>query len=293
MQPKMTGMLLCIGGVTLLSPDVLVMRWVALDHATLLLWRGIFLTVGFGAVVLLRYRRDCLRALTHAGWLGVASGLCFALNTTCYTQALQRTSATAAMMIISTAPVFAALVSWLMLGERISRKTAVAICATLVGIGIIAADAGGQNDLLGNLFAMGTAIFMAINFTLARLKSHVDLTPGLVFGGLMAALFALLEGRPAPSPALADLGAMALTAAISMPVGFTLLQIAPRYISATDVSLFLLLEAVLGPLWVWLVLDEVPGGGTVAGSAVIFAALAWYGAPGRRGRRRGLRAPVC
>lgn len=284
---------MCITGVTLLSPDVLVMRWLALDHATILLWRGIFLTVGFGAVVLLRYRRDCLRALTHAGWLGMATGLCFALNTTCYTQALQRTSATAAMMIISTAPVFAALVSWFVLGERISRKTGIAIMATLIGIGIIAADAGGQNDTVGNLFAVGTAIFMAINFTLARLKSSVDLTPGLVFGGLLAAAFALLEGRPGPVPALAELGAMALTAALSMPIGFTLLQMAPRYISATDVSLFLLLEAVLGPFWVWLVLGEVPGRGTVAGSVVIFAALAWYGAPEKWRRRRGLRAPAC
>ncbi|MEH6823939.1 MAG: hypothetical protein V7629_08545 [Motiliproteus sp.] len=71
---------------------------------------------------------------------------------------------------------------------------------------------------------------------------------------------------------------MALTAAITMPVGFTLLQIAPRYISATDVSLFLLLEA--------------PGALMLVGSGVLFSTLIFYTYGSRaRSRPRGL--PAC
>ena len=290
MQTRTTGLLLSLAGVTLISPDVLVMRWVDLDHASVLMWRGLFMTLGFSAVVLYRYRLAALRAIKRAGRLGVASGFCFALNTTCYTEAIQRTSATATVMIIATAPVFAALISWLVLDERIDRKTAISMFVTLIGIAIIATDGGGQNDMLGNLFAVCTAIFLAINFTLARLKSNIDLTPGLMFGGMIAATFGLmLGGAPQANTEWTQLGAIALTGAILMPIGFTLLQIAPRYTSATEVSLFLLFEAVLGPVWVWLVLNEAPTRTTLVGSVIIISALLYYGAPASWGTRLRLR----
>jgi drug/metabolite transporter (DMT)-like permease len=66
---------------------------------------------------------------------------------------------------------------------------------------------------------------------------------------------------------------MAIGCAAFMPIGFVLLQIAPRYISATEVSLFLLLESIVAPIWVWLVLDEAPSVTTLVGSAVVFALL--------------------
>ena len=201
MTPQTTGLLLSIAGVILLSPDVLVMRWLELEHNEILFWRGLFLTLGFGMVILIRHRLKCLRAFINAGWCGVASGFFFAGNTYCYTQAIQQTSAAAAMMIISTAPVFAAIISWLVLGERTNRRTMFTITCTLIGISVIAFDSGGDNTVTGNLFAMGCAIFMAINFNWARLKAPRDLTPGLTFGGVFIAVAALLgdAGQTLPS----------------------------------------------------------------------------------------------
>ncbi len=291
MTPQTTGLLLSIAGVILLSPDVLVIRWVELEHDQVLFWRGLFLTLGFSAVVLIRHRLKCLRAFVNAGWSGVISGFFFAGNTYCFTQSLQQTSAAAAMMIISTAPVFAAIIGWLVLGERVSRRTALTIACTLVGITVIAFDSGGDNSVTGNLFALGCAVFMAINFNWARLKAPRDLTPGLAFGGIFIAAVALLGGAGQATPSTVQLGAMALTAAITMPIGFTLLQIAPRYISATDVSLFLLLEAIIGAFWVWLALNEAPSTMTLMGSAVIFTSLACY-AFGSRPLSR-LKNPAC
>lgn len=290
MTPQTTGLLLSVAGVILLSPDVLVIRWVELEHDQVLLWRGLFLTLGFGAVVLVRHQRKFLRAFVNAGWSGVTCGLFFAGNTYCFTQSLQQTSAAAAMMIISTAPVFAALIAWLLLGERISRRTAATVACTLIGIGVVAFDRTGVNSVSGNLYALGCALFMAVNFNWARYKAPRDLTPGLAFGGIFIAMVALLGDSNQAQPSTAQLGAMALTAAITMPIGFTLLQIAPRYISATDVSLFLLLEAIVGSFWVWLVLSETPGTMTLIGSGVIFAALTFY-AFGDRSRLDSRREP--
>jgi drug/metabolite transporter (DMT)-like permease len=146
-----------------------------------------------------------------------------------------------------------------------------------VGIAIIAADSEGHNTITGNLFALVCAVSMAMNFVLARFKSARDLTPGLVFSGLFIVLLAVLEGADNTMPETLQLGAIAIIAMIALPIGFTLLQIAPRFISATDVSLFLLLEAVLAPFWVWLVLSEIPSVTALIGSVVICLTLSFYG----------------
>jgi drug/metabolite transporter (DMT)-like permease len=52
-----------------------------------------------------------------------------------------------------------------------------------------------------------------------------------------------------------------------------LLVIAARHLAATEVALLALLEVVLGPLWAWLGAGEVPATTTIAGGALVLAAL--------------------
>jgi drug/metabolite transporter (DMT)-like permease len=65
-----------------------------------------------------------------------------------------------------------------------------------------------------------------------------------------------------------------LVGLIVAPIGASLMVIGPRYLPAADVSLLLLLEAVLGPLWVWWMLDEFPGSYTLIGGAFVLLTLA-------------------
>jgi drug/metabolite transporter (DMT)-like permease len=66
---------------------------------------------------------------------------------------------------------------------------------------------------------------------------------------------------------------LALLGLIVVPIPFSLLAIGPRYLPASEVSLLLLLEAVLGPLWVWLVLKEFPGWLALIGGAIVIVTL--------------------
>ncbi|MCP4335062.1 MAG: EamA family transporter [Gammaproteobacteria bacterium] len=59
-----------------------------------------------------------------------------------------------------------------------------------------------------------------------------------------------------------------------VPIGTALMFIGPRYIPAAEVGLLILLESILGPIWVWLVLAEQPGVNTLAGGAIILSTLA-------------------
>ena len=71
-------------------------------------------------------------------------------------------------------------------------------------------------------------------------------------------LICLLCGAKPGLLEAAQLPYVTLQGAVVLPVSFVALTVGPGYIPAAEVSLLLLLETVLGPVWVWLVLDEEP-----------------------------------
>ena len=189
------------------------------------------------------------------------------------------------MMIIGTAPVFAAIISWWTMKELISKQTMLVIAVTLLGIALISSDKGSLNTMTGNLYALATAVFMALNFNLTRLKAPRDITPGLLFGGLFTLSLALVDEAGSTQADTGQIVAIGLLCVVLLPIGFTMLQLAPRYISATEVSLFMILESIVGPLWVWLVLGEIPSLLTLIGGLVIIMGLALHTVYSRSERR--------
>ncbi len=65
-----------------------------------------------------------------------------------------------------------------------------------------------------------------------------------------------------------------------------LIALSPRYLSAPEVSLVMRLEVLLAPLWVWLVLGEVPSRQTFIGGAVILVTLVVLSIASMRPKRR-------
>ena len=85
----------------------------------------------------------------------------------------------------------------------------------------------------------------------------------------------------------ADLGYLMIMGIYMLPLGTALMFIGPRYIPAPEVGLLLLLESVLGPLWVWLALGEQPGTHTLLGGAIVLSTLALNAAWALRQNRAG------
>jgi drug/metabolite transporter (DMT)-like permease len=87
-----------------------------------------------------------------------------------------------------------------------------------------------------------------------------------------------------------DLGLLVALGVGQIGLGFVFLTIGGRLIPAAEVALITLLEIVLGPLWVWIFLAEQPGAATIAGGAVVLAAVAMQAvAEQRRTRLRASR----
>ncbi|MDR9439434.1 MAG: DMT family transporter [Halomonas sp.] len=275
---RQQGLLLTGGGALIMSPDALLIKLAALPDAEILMWRGVLSALGFLVIALARYGRGTLAAYRRCGGTGIAVALLFSLTTCGFVLGNQYTKAGNVLLILAGAPLIAALLSRAILAERLPRRTWLSIGLCMLGIGMIVIDDTGAGSWAGNAFALMAATTLALNFTLCRRRPGVDMSPMLVFNGLIvgggAALVLLLGGGGIDMPPIDRWLLVVLLCLFIVPTGVTLLQRGPLYLPAAEVGLLLLLEVVFGTLWAWGLLGETPapialvGGGLVLGTLV-------------------------
>jgi len=283
---QVLGIGMALAGVLVLSPDALLIRLVEADRATLLFWRTLLEGVTVLGAMALFYRGGFLASIRGMGGWGIGATLIFALSTILFVMSITLTTAANTLFILATAPLFAALLSRVFLGEAVALRTWIGIVCALLGIGIIFAGGLGGGTLLGDALGLATAISLAGQLTLARRARHVSLVPALGLGMLLVALLSGLTFAEPLNVGARDWLWLGLLGIVVLPLAFGLLTLAPRYITSPEVGLIMQLEAIIGPLWVWLVIAEVPAAATFVGGAIVLATLTVHSILGIRAHRR-------
>ena len=267
------GLLITGLGVLIITPDSLLIRLISVDPWTLLFWRGLLSAIGMNAALLVLYRGRAWSQVRQIGGAGAIVAGIFGIGTVTFIVSITHTTAANTLFIVSTSPLFAALAAWLLMREPVSRRTWIAIAFSITGIGVIASGGMDEGTLTGNLSALATAVILGTSFALVRRHRARNMVPAMGLGGLVTAAIAFPLAQPL-SVVATDVWLLMVMGLVMLPLSFSLMFIGPRYIPAPEVSLLLLLEAVLGPLWVWMALGEDPGARTLAGGFIVLATLA-------------------
>ncbi len=242
------------------------------DHWTVVVWRGSLQFLGLLLLISLVYRQRTFEVFRSIGTLGLLLATVFCFSTILFIISVSYTLVANTLVILASAPFFAAVFSLIFLKEAVGRHTWIAIFVAFAGIALLTLDSTGSGSLMGDLAALGVATLMGAYFTIVRASREVNMIPAMAVSGVMAASVALpFAAFPMMSETqmLAG-GAMGFIVA---PLSFALITIGPRYLPAPEVSLLLLIETVLGPLWVWMVISEEPGFYSLIGGAVVVATL--------------------
>lgn len=231
------------------------------------------LPVGLFALV---YRREALRPLPAASWkLLTLAGVALALHFATWIGSLQLTSVTSSVALVTTQPLWAALIAALVLKEPVSRRTAVAIgVATLGGtlIGLRDLAAGGE-ALLGDGLALVGAICAAVYFVVGRrVRGGLDLGAyvGVVYpvAAVVLVVVAVAGGQPLSGFDGRTWAMFLLLALVPQLIGHSSLNWALRYLPVHLVTVAILGEPVLSSLLAVPFLDERPGGLRVLGGLI-------------------------
>ncbi len=279
MNKHLKGLLIAFFGILILSPDAALVRLANSDSWTILFWRGIFFAAGIIVILLITYRSKALNEVINIGKVGMLIGFLTALGGTSFILAIHYTSIAKTLVIISTSPIMVAIVSLIMLKEKPALYTWISMIIIFFGIYIVmAGDTSGMN-LMGNIFALTSVVIGGFSFTLLRKYNNVNMIPAMAVNGLVIALIGFIV---ADSLALSSQSMLyVFTSGIVVAVSFSLITIAPRYITAPEVAMFFPLGTVLGTLIAWIMIKEEPSSNALIGGSIVIITLfchAWYSA---------------
>jgi drug/metabolite transporter (DMT)-like permease len=246
-------------------------RGLSVGAATQVSVRAAFALVALLAYVAVTERGRVVDACRSVGRAGIGFAVAVAAASGAFIEALNHTTVAHVLFIQAMAPVLAALLARVLLGEPISARTGVAMAVALAGVGIMIGGPGG-GGALGDALSLTMALAFAVAIVISRHRRDVSMAPATCLAQLLLVLAFLPFAAPASVPG-DDLLALAALGAGQIGLGLVFLTLGARLIPAAQVALITLLEVVLGPLWVWLAIDEQPGTATLVGGAVVVAAV--------------------
>jgi drug/metabolite transporter (DMT)-like permease len=247
-------------------------RQLTLDTSTQVFGRAVFAALALLAYFAVVERGGVARAFRSVGLAGVAVALCVATAAGSFISALNHTGVARVLFILAVSPVLAALLARVTLGEPISRRTAWTMALALAGVAIML-GAPGEGDVAGDALAFLAALAFAVMVVITRWRRDVSMAPATCLSQVILVVVFLPFATPGAIGG-DDLGWLATLGIGQIGLGFALLMVGARLIPAAQVGLITLLEVVLGPLWVWLALDERPSTLTLVGGAIVIAAIA-------------------
>ena len=269
------GLLITTVGVLVLSAEGVPIRLIEVDSWTLLFLRGVLAAPGLFVFFLVVERGTWRHQLRSMGLAGLLAAVLFAIDNVAFIYSITHTSVANTLLLISLSPLFAALFTRMVLRELVPRRTWLAIAGGALATLIIMVGSLVEGDLPGTLAGLVAAVALGGTLVVLRARPHLNMVPAVALGSGLGALV----GLPVSSPSSADpqdwmyLIALGL---VIVPVGFGLISTGPRYIPAPEVALVLLLETVLGALFVWMAVGEAPTLTTVVGGAILVVVLATH-----------------
>ncbi|MEN9384978.1 MAG: hypothetical protein RL323_2121 [Pseudomonadota bacterium] len=246
-------------------------------------WRSFFTFVSLCVILPLWQGPGLFQRMRQEGWVLWASGACWAVMFTAFMVALTLASVANVLVTMAAGPLLTALVSRVLIGHQIPRRTWLAIGFAAAGIGWMFGRQLGEGSWLGSAVAFAVPVAGALNWTLVQ-HSHatghdVDLVPAVLIGGLLSAVATLPLAWPLQASAhdvvwLAGLGVGQLAVPCVLSV------VCARALSAPEVSLLALLEVLFGIAMAWWGANEVPQAYVLQGGALVLGALVaneWLG----------------
>ena len=246
------------------------------DEWQFLFYRGVTLLIVIGAVFVAQHGRRTLDVIKVDIARAALAGALLAGMFTSFIIAIARIDAATTLFLQSLAPFSAALIGWLVLRERVDLTTWVAMCLAVTGV-IVMGSSWDTSDAVG----IGVALVIPLLFggysVLLRDPRGRDPLAPILAAALFGSVAGLVMSLSGPGLAVPwnDVLMGSISGGLLLGLGIPLMNRAGEFVPPARTTLLLMTEIVLAPVWVWIFVDEDPAPATLAGGAIILAALVW------------------
>ncbi len=277
------GIFLALLGALILTPDTLLMRLSELSGGQMVAWRAtqagsIFFIIGLFPFILSR------SGVKPKIWRKSFVALVFVqmANVFCFAYGIYLAPVAIVLIAVATVPVFSIILGAVVLKEAVDMRTWAVVIIVFFGVtlsvigDINSYDIFNLSSILGGLCGLVVAFSLACNFVIIRKDKEVAFPLALGTGGILCGLLAFYFWPSASEINLKGMFYISITGLLILPLSFILLSRASRMTPASNVSIIMLLETILGPLWVWTFTNESPQSLTIIGGIIVILALIYF-----------------
>lgn len=281
--------MLVLTATVLWGSEPLWVRMVGAGEWQILFWSGGLMAAGMFVWLDWVHGRNILRSILDTGRPGLIAGATLTLAYSGYILALNRTTVANTVVLLAIAPLIAALLGRIFLGEHLRRRTWLAMFLAFGGVLTMVSDSMGSIQLTGDLFALATGTCFAVNIVALRSAplrdgQPVDMMPSNAMAGIAIAIIAMFLADPF-AVAGADVPYLLMIGLVAMGLGTWMFTRGVRHLQSAEAGLLCLAETVVAPVLVWTIIGEEPTRLALLGAAIILAALIYDTLPDERAAR--------
>ena len=269
------GMFLMIICCITISTSPLIFRSVEnADIWQINIYRSFSWISALSLILLVKYRTKIINKIFAIGRWGILAGVFLASAQTCYIYALDNTTVANVVFILSAVPFVTALIAYIFLKEIIKTPTIVMMFFAVIGVFIMVNEGVNTGNTFGNIMAILTLLCFACFPVILRKNRHIDMIPTLIVPAIIIGVIGFIIKGNDILISNNDMALSFIWGGILNGIAHSIFIIATRHLMAAEITLFMLLEFSLAPLWVWYFIGETPAVNTLYGGSIVMSALA-------------------
>ena len=268
-------LLVFLGAFCLSFGGVIVKSFEGANLWQILFWRQTFFAIFVALYLIIIYKKNFFKSFYNSGLSGFIAGFVLSIGFTAYVFSMYNTTVANTNFIITTETIFLAVLGYFFLKEKINITTFISIIVGMAGVLLILGSSlsiQSNEQFIGNIVAFLTPISFVILVIIIRKSPNVDMVPAQFTAGVLTVIIGyFIVGRLSISPH--DLFLALLAGFFQIGFGFVLITIGSQTTPSAVVGVLMLTESVFGPLWAWLLINEIPPISVIIGGGIIIFSI--------------------
>lgn len=259
-------------GIFIMSVESLMIKYTTVSSFVFSFYLGIFIFTSTAGTLLFKKKEYVKNALTSSFGILIICATMMAISNIFFITAIKTTIVANVVIIFSTSALFSSLIAYLLYKEKMTRNIFYASFFMFIGLFIIFSDELSFGSMEGNIYALLCTILFSVSFVLLSKYKEMDRVVLTALSGVALSVITYFLSDDLKIDTTNLLIVMSMGLIISS-ISRVLIGNGAKYISASEVSLLMLIETIMAPIWVWIFLNEIPSSNTYIGGSIIILTL--------------------
>ena len=246
------------------------------DAWQIIFFRSLSFVIIMSIILCQQYKKSTFIKIKKIGYVGIVGGFFLMLAHIFYVHSFANTSIGNTLFTLSSIPFITAILAFVFLKEKIELRKIIIMLFGLFGIVIMIYDGLGTGGIYGNIMALFCATSFSFYTLIMRKYRKTDMIPTLLVSGILLSLVTFIINFNDLIIPIIDILLCFLWGGILSAFVNIIFIYATRYLSASEVTFFMLLEFALGPFWVWMFLNESISKNTFLGGIIVMVSVGVY-----------------